>query len=120
MNVTQTTHSAQAVNSVVTPRLAAAAKQFDSVLLGQWLKGAESSFASVPGGDEDTYSGGQQMQGFATQELATSLTAGGGIGIAKLVGNALVKASEREQAGAATTAASSTQAIAAYAAEARQ
>lgn len=129
MNVNQTTQiaDAQGATSKATPRLATAAKQFESVLLGQWLQDAQSSFATVPGGDEDTDSGGQQMQGFATQQLATSLTASGGIGIAKLVEGALARASQREQAGAPASAAgnavasavSTARASAAYAAEAK-
>ncbi|MGI4756694.1 MAG: hypothetical protein ACRYGF_07590 [Janthinobacterium lividum] len=137
MNVT---HASQATSSQPTasgtPKLATAAKQFESVLLGQWLQDAESSFASVPGGDEDSDSGGQQMQGFATQQLATSLTAHGGIGIAKLVQNALARASEREQSGASAghaagssaadagnavrTAGSAASAMAAYTAEGKR
>jgi Rod binding domain-containing protein len=76
-------------------KLAAAAQEFESVLLGQWLQSAESSFGSVPGGDDDADSCGEQMQGFATQRLATAFTASGGIGIARLVESALVKAENR-------------------------
>lgn len=126
MNVTHATQAAAAqadTGKVVAPRLATAAKQFESVLLGQWLQDAQASFASVPGGDEDSDSGGQQMQGFATQQLAAGLTACGGIGIAKLVQGALAKASEREQNGTtavatAARASSSAHAMAAYATEA--
>lgn len=76
------------------PNLKAAAREFESVLLGQWLQNAESSFGSVPGGDEDTDPGGDQMQSFGMQQLAGQLTASGGIGIAKIVENALGEANQ--------------------------
>ena len=69
------------------------------MLLGQWVQGAESSFGSVPGGDEDEDAGGEQMQGFGVQQLATQLAAKGGIGIARLVEKALVKASVQQSSG---------------------
>ena len=84
-----------AVNSSVlspsnTARLSSAAKEFESVLLGQWLKDAESSFGSVPGSEEDD-AGGEQMKEFAMQHVATEITNRGGIGIAPMVERALAK-----------------------------
>ena len=73
-----------------TARLSSAAKEFESVLLGQWLKDAESTFGSVPGSEEDD-AGGQQMKDFAMQHLATEITDRGGIGIAPMVESALAK-----------------------------
>lgn len=73
-----------------TTRLASAAKEFESVLLGQWLKDAESSFGTVPGSDEDD-DAGQQMKDFAMQHVATEITDRGGIGIAPMVQRALAK-----------------------------
>jgi len=89
-------HRVPANVSVGTSKLSSAAQEFESVLLGQWLQNAESSFGSVPGGDDDADSCGEQMQGFATQRLAGQLTASGGIGIARLVEGALLKASRRK------------------------
>ena len=74
-------------------RLSAAAKEFESVLLGEWLKGAESSFSTVPG-MEDDHEDCSQMNDFAMHHLAQELTERGGIGIAKLVEGALLKSSE--------------------------
>jgi Rod binding domain-containing protein len=71
-------------------RLSSAAKEFESVLLGQWLKDAESSFGSVPGSEEDD-AGGEQMKDFAMQHVATEITNRGGIGIAPMVERALAK-----------------------------
>ena len=70
------------------------AKDFESILIGQWLQGAEHTFATVPGGDdEDQDPGKEQLQGIAMQSLATSLTASGGLGLAKLVAKGLHQAS---------------------------
>jgi Rod binding domain-containing protein len=66
-----------------------AGKDFESILLGNWLQQAEQSFAKVPGGDgedgDDDDSSKDQFQGIAMQALAGSLTASGGIGIAKMI-----------------------------------
>ncbi len=68
-------------------RIAKAGKDFESILLGSWLQQAEQSFAKVPGGDGegDDDSSKDQFQGIAMQALAGSLTASGGIGIAKMI-----------------------------------
>lgn len=71
-------------------RLTSAAKEFESVLLGQWLKDAESSFGSVPGSEEDD-AGGEQMKEFAMQHVAAAITDRGGIGIAPMVEKALAE-----------------------------
>jgi len=71
-------------------RLASAAKEFESLLLGQWLKDAESTFGSVPGGEEEDQ-GGEQMKEFAMQHMATEITNHGGIGIAPIIAKALAK-----------------------------
>lgn len=79
-----------------------AGKDFESILLGNWLQQAENSFAKVPGGDgtDDEDAGKDQFQGLAMQSLASSLTASGGIGIAKMITKHLLNSSEKE--GAAT------------------
>jgi Rod binding domain-containing protein len=69
------------------------AKDFESILLGSWLQQAEQSFATMPGGeDEDADVGKEQFQGMAMQSLGTSMTASGGIGIAKMIAKQLHKA----------------------------
>lgn len=71
------------------------AKEFEALLLHQWLQEAENTFACVPGGDEqnqDADPGADQFQGLAMQSLATSLTNAGGIGIAKMIARQLHKA----------------------------
>ncbi len=76
-----------------------AGKDFESILLGSWLQKAEQSFASVPGGDDDDDEdpGKGQFQNMATQSLANSLSAQGGIGIAKMITEHLRTADEHER-----------------------
>jgi Rod binding domain-containing protein len=80
------------------------AKDFESILLGSWLQQAEQSFGSVPGGDgdDDEDAGKDQFQGMAMQSLGTSMTASGGIGIAKMISKQLHKAEDARVAIAAT------------------
>ena len=89
--------TASTPGSTATPasekaRLAHAATEFEAVLLGQWLDGAERSFATVPGSEEDEDAGGQQIRGFAMQQLAHTLAAKDTLGIAHLVQGGLEKA----------------------------
>jgi Rod binding domain-containing protein len=79
------------------------AKDFESILLGSWLQQAEQSFASLPGGDDDgdEDAGKEQFQGMAMQSLGTSMTAAGGIGIARMISKQLHKAADPPAAGAA-------------------
>ncbi len=70
-------------------RIDKGAQQFEAILMGSWLNEAEQSFGSVPGGDDDQDSGGEQMMSLGIQSLATSLAASGGIGIAKMVASAM-------------------------------
>jgi Rod binding domain-containing protein len=75
-------------------------RDFESILLSSWLQGAEKSFATVPGGDgeDDDDSSKDQFQGIAMQALGSSLTASGGIGIAKMIAQHLHKAPHQQAA----------------------
>jgi len=69
-----------------------AAKDFESVLLSQWLSQAEQSFASLPGSNEDTDPGHDQFQSIGMQAIATAMSgAKGGLGIAAMVSKHLNK-----------------------------
>src|ERR1700685_1326211 len=61
-----------------------AAKDFESILLDEWLEKAEKSFATVPGADqsENTDPGHDQFQSIGCEFLSGALTKAGGIGIA--------------------------------------
>jgi Rod binding domain-containing protein len=64
-----------------------AAKDFESILLGEWLEKAEKSFASVPGADpdQDNDPGHDQFQTIGCQFLGEALSKAGGIGIASMI-----------------------------------
>jgi Rod binding domain-containing protein len=81
------------------------AKEFESILLGSWLQQAEQSFASVPGADDDEDAAGRdQMMSLGVQQLATSMSASGGIGIAKMIAKAMHTAADKAEAKAAGAA----------------
>jgi len=70
-------------------------QQFEAILVGTWLNEAQQSFATVPGGDTDRDSGGEQMMSLGVQSLSTSLAASGGLGIGKMVAKAMHAAADR-------------------------
>ena len=82
-----------------------AGKDFESILLGSWLQGAERSFATAPGGDEDEDDNGgkDQFMGIAMQQLAGTLVQAGGIGIARMITSRLESASVPPHAAAGGT-----------------
>lgn len=63
------------------------AKDFESLLLGNWLQQAEESFAKLPGGDDEEDADGatSQYQGIAMQAMGSAMTAAGGIGLARMI-----------------------------------
>jgi len=86
-------------------RIDKAAKDFESILLEQWLEKAEKSFATVPGSDssENTDPGHDQFQSIGCQFLSQAMSKAGGVGIASMISKRL-KATEASRA--ATEAAS--------------
>ena len=90
-------------SSLDNSKIEKSAKDFESILLGSWLQQAEQSFGSLPGGDDDgdADAGKEQFQGMAMQSLGSSMTAAGGIGIAKMISKQLHKAADLEGAAAA-------------------
>ncbi len=79
------------------------AQQFEAILIGSWLKDAEQSFGSVPGGSDNQDSGGEQMMSLGVQSLATSLAASGGIGIGKMIAKAMHATQDKLSTQPATT-----------------
>jgi Rod binding domain-containing protein len=76
------------------------AKEFESMLLSNWLQQAEQSMASVPGADDDEDAGARdQMMSLGVQSLATAMTNSGGIGIAAMIAKALHSAAGSQQPG---------------------
>jgi Rod binding domain-containing protein len=88
-----------------TGKIDKAARDFESILLGEWLEKAEKSFGSVPGSNpsDNTDPGHDQCQSIGCEFLAGALSKAGGIGIASMISKHL-KASEATRA--ATEAAS--------------
>lgn len=76
-----------------------AARDFESILLGEWLEKAEKSFATVPGADqsENTDPGHDQFQSIGCEFLSGALSKAGGIGIASVISKRL-KATEAARA----------------------
>jgi Rod binding domain-containing protein len=79
-------------------------QQFEAILIGSWLKDAEQSFGSVPGGNDNQDSGGEQMMSLGVQSLATSMAASGGIGIGKMIAKAMHATQDKLNPQPATTA----------------
>jgi Rod binding domain-containing protein len=74
------------------------AKDFEAMLLGSWLQQAEQSFATVPGADDDEDAGNRdQMMSFGVQSLAQSLANSGGIGIAKMIADAMHRTADKAE-----------------------
>lgn len=63
-----------------------AATDFEAILLAQWLEGAEKSFGTVPGGEDEAQDPGHdQFQGIAVQHIAQAVAQSGGVGIARML-----------------------------------
>ncbi len=77
-------------------RIDKAARDFESILVGQWLEKAEKSFATVPGNDPDQSqdSGRDQFQSIACQYLAQGLSKSGAFGIGSKISHQLAAASK--------------------------
>lgn len=79
-------------------RIEKGAREFEAILLNNWLQQAEQSMATVPGANDDQgSSGGEQMASFGVQSLATAMAASGGIGIADMIEKALRAEADRGQ-----------------------
>jgi Rod binding domain-containing protein len=76
-------------------RIDKGAREFEAVLLGSWLQQAEASFATLPGGDAEEDSGGDQFMSLGVQSLSTSIAGTGGIGIGKMIATAMHKTAEK-------------------------
>jgi len=64
------------------------ARDFESILVAQWLEQAEKSFATVPGDDPDKKDedpGQDQFKSIAFHSLADGMVKAGGFGIAKMI-----------------------------------
>lgn len=72
-------------------KIGQSARQFEAQLLTSVLASLEKSFGSVPGSDDSGV--GAQYRSLATQSLASAWAEAGGVGIARILTNALLKTS---------------------------
>jgi len=84
-------------------RVADAAQQFESLLIGQLLKSVHESGAGGWLGTGDDEAGSQAME-LAEEQMAQALAQRGGLGLARLVVAGLQKASLSQKAGPAAGA----------------
>jgi len=81
------------------------AREFEAMLLSNWLQQAEQSLATVPGADDDDDAGtGQQMMSLGVQSLAGSLAGNGGIGIGAMIEKAMLAMAQKSQTAAGNPA----------------
>lgn len=74
------------------------AREFEGILLGQWLSSAQQSFASVPGQEDHNQDPGHsQFQSLGMQQLAQSIANKGGVGIAAMIIKSLSRKAEADQ-----------------------
>jgi len=89
LNANRSTEAARVLQSPAkdSAKIDKAARDFESILIGEWLEKAEKSFASVPGADadKDNDPGHDQFQSIGCQFLAEGLSKAGGIGIASMI-----------------------------------
>jgi Rod binding domain-containing protein len=78
-----------------------ASRDFESILIGQWLEQAEKSFGTIPGTDPDQEndSAHDQFQSIACQTLAQGLSKTGGFGIASMISKQLLKTQAHDPSG---------------------
>jgi len=78
-------------SSVSGSKIDKAAKDFETILLSQWLEQAREAFAGVPGGDEDDADdpGASAMSNLGMESLAAAITRAGGLGIAHVIAGQL-------------------------------
>jgi Rod binding domain-containing protein len=103
MQMLQQVNSARGAND--DAKIEKGARQFEAMLLSNWLQQAEQSFATVPGAEDDEDAPGrEQMMSLGVQSMAESLAASGGIGIAKMIAKAMHAVADRASAAAENAA----------------
>ena len=79
--------SIQSAAKTPDSKAAGAAKQFESLLIAQMLKSMHQSGSGWLGTGEDQ--AGQAAMDFAEEQFASAITAGGGLGLAKVIESGL-------------------------------
>ena len=79
-------------------KIAKGAREFEAMLLANWMQKAEESMATVPGAEDDEdMAGREQMMSLGVQSVAASLAASGGIGIGRMIGHAMHAMAEKNE-----------------------
>ena len=89
-------------------RIEKSSRDFETLLLSNWLEKAYDSFGTMPGAEDDGEldSGKEQLSSISMQSLAGAMTATGGVGIAKMIANHLHHQSDTGGSGSSAGAAS--------------
>jgi Rod binding domain-containing protein len=87
--VSSLTTAAQA--QAPSPKLVKAAQEFEAILLSTWLEKLQGSFAGPDDGSDPAHG---TLASMGTQAIASALAARGGLGVAKMLLQHLVKPSE--------------------------
>jgi Rod binding domain-containing protein len=75
------------------------AREFEAMLLTTWLQQAEQSMATVPGAEDDEDAPGrEQMMSLGVQSVASSMAASGGIGIGRMIAQAMHSMADKADA----------------------
>jgi len=105
LNQVQGTQAARTLRSAQaqggdSAKIDKASRDFESILVGQWLEQAEKSFGTVPGTDPDQQNDTSygQFQSIACQALAQGLSNKGGFGLGALISKQLKAAVAQHQA----------------------
>ena len=87
-------------------RIEKGAKEFEAMLLTTWLQQAEQSLATVPGAEDDEDEAGrEQMMSLGVRSVATSMADTGGIGIGRMIAQAMHSMADKVNAEAEKPAA---------------
>lgn len=90
--------NAATTNEAKNPKLVSAAQQFESMMLQEMLKPMRSGEDSW-GGDDDqsSDSGMDTISSFGTEAVATAISKGGGLGIARQVIQQVTQEHQRDE-----------------------
>lgn len=83
------TTNARSADAAEKKKIEKAGQEFEGVLLNTLLAGLERTFSQLPGGSQSQES--EAYSGLAIQQVAGELARNGGIGLGKMVAEALEK-----------------------------
>lgn len=81
--------SITAEGAASSPKLSKVAQEFEAILLSSWLEKLQASFTGIDDGSDPAH---ETLASMGTQAIASALAARGGIGVAKILVQHLIKA----------------------------